>query len=64
MLIECPKCGAGFQVPERLLRDRTRPLRCGQCGTVFPMRLAGRAEAAVRQDVNEILDWLVLTNKA
>lgn len=37
MLIECPKCQAGFQVPERLLRDRTRPLRCGQCGTVFPM---------------------------
>ena len=37
MLIECPKCQAGFQVPERLLRDRARPLRCGQCGTVFPM---------------------------
>jgi len=37
MLIECPKCGAGFQVPERLLRDRTRPLRCGKCGTVFPI---------------------------
>ncbi|MCA3351575.1 MAG: zinc-ribbon domain-containing protein [Roseomonas sp.] len=37
MLIECPKCEAGFQVPERLLRDRTRPLRCGQCGTVFPI---------------------------
>jgi predicted Zn finger-like uncharacterized protein len=36
MLIECPKCHAGFDVPERLLRDRTRPLRCGQCGTVFP----------------------------
>lgn len=36
MLIECPKCAAGFQVPERLLRDRSRPLRCGQCGTVFP----------------------------
>jgi predicted Zn finger-like uncharacterized protein len=35
MLIECPKCAAGFQVPERLLRDRNRPLRCGQCGTVF-----------------------------
>jgi predicted Zn finger-like uncharacterized protein len=37
MLIECPKCAAGFQVPERLLRDRARPLRCGQCGTVFPI---------------------------
>lgn len=37
MLIECPKCEAGFEVPERLLRDRARPLRCGQCGTVFPM---------------------------
>ncbi|MFM7778202.1 MAG: zinc-ribbon domain-containing protein, partial [Alphaproteobacteria bacterium] len=37
MLIECPKCGAGFQVPERLLRDRSRPMRCGQCGTLFPM---------------------------
>jgi predicted Zn finger-like uncharacterized protein len=36
MLIECPKCAAGFDVPERLLRDRSRPLRCGQCGTVFP----------------------------
>ena len=37
MLIECPKCEAGFDVPERLMRDRARPLRCGQCGTVFPM---------------------------
>jgi predicted Zn finger-like uncharacterized protein len=36
MLIECPNCQAGFEVPERLLRDRARPLRCGQCGTVFP----------------------------
>jgi hypothetical protein len=24
-------------VPERMLRDRTRPLRCSQCRTVFPM---------------------------
>ena len=37
MLIECPNCAAGYQVPPRLLRDRSRPLRCGQCGTVFPM---------------------------
>ncbi|MCE2760118.1 MAG: zinc-ribbon domain-containing protein [Acetobacteraceae bacterium] len=37
MLIECPKCTAGFQVPERMMRDRTRPLRCSQCRTVFPM---------------------------
>ena len=37
MQIECPSCGAGFQVPERMLRDRTRPLRCSQCRTVFPM---------------------------
>jgi predicted Zn finger-like uncharacterized protein len=37
MLIECPNCHAGFDVPERLLRDRSRPLRCGQCGTVFPI---------------------------
>ena len=37
MQIDCPSCGAGFEVPERLLRDRTRPLRCSQCRTVFPM---------------------------
>ncbi|MCA3307040.1 MAG: zinc-ribbon domain-containing protein [Roseomonas sp.] len=37
MQIECPSCSAGFEVPERLLRDRTRPLRCSQCRTVFPM---------------------------
>jgi len=37
MLIDCPNCAAGFQVPERLLRDPMRPLRCGQCGTVFPI---------------------------
>ena len=30
----------------------------------LPLRLAGRAEAAVRQDVNEILDWLSLAAKA
>lgn len=37
MQIDCPSCGAGFEVPERMLRDRTRPLRCSQCRTVFPM---------------------------
>jgi predicted Zn finger-like uncharacterized protein len=37
MQIECPSCRAGFEVPERMLRDRTRPLRCSQCRTVFPM---------------------------
>ena len=37
MQIECPSCGAGFEVPERMLRDRARPLRCSQCRTVFPM---------------------------
>ena len=37
MLITCPECAAGFQVPTRLLRDPMRPLRCGQCGAVFPM---------------------------
>jgi cell division transport system ATP-binding protein len=30
----------------------------------LPLRLAGRAEGAVRQDVNEILDWLGLAGKA
>ena len=37
MQIDCPSCSAGFEVPERMLRDRTRPLRCSQCRTVFPM---------------------------
>ncbi len=37
MLIECPNCAAAFQVPARVLTDRTRPLRCGQCRTVFPI---------------------------
>ena len=37
MMIQCPECEAGYQVPEYLLRDHLRPLRCGQCGTVFPI---------------------------
>ena len=37
MLIECPNCAAGYQVPPRLLRDRSRPLHCGQCEAVFPI---------------------------
>ncbi|MCA3280994.1 MAG: zinc-ribbon domain-containing protein [Roseomonas sp.] len=37
MLITCPNCEAGYQVPPRLLRDHSRPLRCGQCGMVFPI---------------------------
>jgi predicted Zn finger-like uncharacterized protein len=37
MLIACPNCEAEFQVPPRLLLDRSRPLRCGQCGTLFPI---------------------------
>lgn len=37
MLIACPNCAAGFDVPERLLRDRSRSLSCGQCRTVFPI---------------------------
>ena len=37
MLIQCPDCAAAFEVPERLLVDPTRPLRCSQCRTVFPI---------------------------
>jgi predicted Zn finger-like uncharacterized protein len=37
MLIQCPDCAAAFEVPERLLADPSRPLRCSQCRTVFPI---------------------------
>ena len=35
MRIDCPNCKAGYEVPERILADRARPLRCGQCRMVF-----------------------------
>jgi predicted Zn finger-like uncharacterized protein len=37
MLITCPNCEAEYQVLEHLLHDHLRPLRCGQCRTVFPI---------------------------
>ncbi|MCA3360871.1 MAG: zinc-ribbon domain-containing protein [Roseomonas sp.] len=50
MLIECPNCAAAFQVPERLLIDRARPLRCGQCRAVFPMPDPRAPEPMTRQE--------------
>jgi predicted Zn finger-like uncharacterized protein len=48
MLIACPNCAAGFDVPERLLRDRSRSLSCGQCRTVFPIPEPQAPEPLVR----------------
>ena len=43
MRIECPSCGAEYEVPDRLLAGPARTLRCSRCKADFPLP---RIEAA------------------
>lgn len=43
MRIECPSCGAEYNVPDRLLSGPARTLRCSRCQAEFPLP---RIEAA------------------
>ena len=43
MRIECPSCGAEYNVPDRLLAGPARTLRCSRCQAEFPLP---RIEAA------------------
>lgn len=35
MQIFCPKCAAGYEIEDELLKDRSRKLKCSNCGEVF-----------------------------
>ncbi len=37
MRIECPSCGAEYNVPDRLLAGPARTLRCSRCQAEFPL---------------------------
>jgi predicted Zn finger-like uncharacterized protein len=45
MRIACPSCAALYEVPERLLAERPRPVRCARCGHVWTPEPAVAAEA-------------------
>ena len=35
MQIFCPECDAGYEIDEELLEDKTRRLKCSNCGKIF-----------------------------
>ena len=35
MQIFCPECDAGYEIDELLLEDKTRRLKCSNCGKIF-----------------------------
>ncbi len=35
MQIFCPECDAGYEIDEALLEDKTRRLKCSNCGKIF-----------------------------
>ncbi len=35
MLIYCPKCSAGYEINEDLIRDKSRKVKCSRCNEIF-----------------------------
>ena len=35
MHIYCPKCNAGYEIDEQLIKDRSRQVKCSNCGEIF-----------------------------
>lgn len=35
MLIYCPKCSAGYEIDESLIKDKTRKVKCSHCNEIF-----------------------------
>lgn len=46
MRIACPTCSTAYDVPERLLADSARRLRCSRCGAEFELPAAPAPAAA------------------
>jgi predicted Zn finger-like uncharacterized protein len=44
MIIKCPQCSTGYNIPEKLIADKPRKMRCSRCHHVFT--IARRSEAA------------------
>jgi predicted Zn finger-like uncharacterized protein len=44
MIIKCPKCSTGYNIPEKLIADKPRKMRCSRCQNVFA--ITRRAEQA------------------
>lgn len=46
MIIKCPQCSTGYNIPEKLVADKPRKMRCTRCQNVFT--IARRSEGAPR----------------
>ncbi|MBW2277046.1 MAG: zinc-ribbon domain-containing protein [Deltaproteobacteria bacterium] len=44
MIIKCPQCSTGYNIPEKLFTDKPRKMRCSRCQNVFT--IARRQEEA------------------
>ncbi len=44
MIIKCPKCSTGYSIPENMIGEKPRKMRCSRCKNLFT--IARRAEAA------------------
>lgn len=49
MFIQCPKCSAGYDVPENANLKETQKLKCSACGTVFEKTGAPPAQPAGKE---------------
>ncbi len=44
MIIKCPKCSTGYSIPENMIGEKPRKMRCSRCKNLFT--IARRSEAA------------------
>jgi predicted Zn finger-like uncharacterized protein len=50
MIVKCPQCTIGYSIPENLITDKPRKMRCSRCKNVFTlMRRQDRAPAGYEE---------------
>lgn len=52
MQIFCPKCNAGYEIDDELLKDKARRVKCGECGEVF---VVDKIEELAQEDAFSLL---------
>jgi len=64
MIIKCPQCSTGYDIPEKLFADKPRKMRCSRCQHVFTITRrreeapAGYEEFTGRQNLPEEFAFL------
>lgn len=54
MQIYCPKCDTGYEIDEALIQDKSRKVKCSNCGEIFEAgRLVSKSFENIAGDVEE-----------